>query len=131
MQHPPSNLSVIHRSPLHGLHLHIVNPNSNAAPTKLLRSYTSPSQALTVTCSEPHCTNFVTVTPHGTSSSNNNNNNNNNRSMQSASAESVMYIKARCNDCEPPVLVFDPWGMQIGEEREEEEEEEEEENGGE
>jgi len=43
--------------------------------------------------------------------------------MQSASAESVMYIKARCNDCEPPVLVVDLWGMRIGEEREEGEEE--------
>ena len=47
--------------------------------------------------------------------------------MQSASAESVMYIKARCNDCEPPVLVVDLWGIRIGEEREEGEEEEEEE----
>ena len=114
MTQPPNKPSIVHRSPLHGLHLHTTSPSPNGSPTKSLESYASPPQTLTVTCSEPHCNNAVIVIPHGV-----------NTSIQSTSGETVIYIKARCNECEPPVLVFDLWAVRMGEEREDKDEEEE------
>ncbi|EFQ94712.1 hypothetical protein PTT_07512 [Pyrenophora teres f. teres 0-1] len=63
---------------------------------------------MTVQCSEPQCDNTVTVTPHGTSTIS--------PSLRSASPPSdhvenpAIYVKARCKECEPKVIVFDLWG---------------------
>ncbi|KAH6875668.1 hypothetical protein BKA58DRAFT_125994 [Alternaria rosae] len=91
MSYPPNSPEIVRRHPQHGIRA------AGGIATSSPHSHSSSSMDVhTIICAEDDCNNKLDVLPHG-------------HYAGLVGKDSVIYIKARCKECEPPVTVASWW----------------------